>query len=575
MLSLFTLASLTSVPAAADWVVPVLYWSMKIEGQVAMRKGLEEEIHQFNKSSAEKIVLIPYVAGEGRKGTLTQVNQFEEALNKNPRAIIVQPTDNSALAAGLLEANRKKIPVIAYDQYIVKGQLLSFLSSDNFQAGLDNGEYIDSRFGKGKPLRIVVMEYPRVSSTMDRVDGFFVALRRNKRSFKVLKRYEAVDPDSGTAAAKEFIKDFPTPGSVDVILSVNDGGGLSLIKILQEKKRTEIVHASFDGDPLSIKNIQERKNTVIDSAQFCAELGREAARDLIAHLSGKIIPNKTLIPTFPVNAVTLHLYTGWMSKPVLKKLAAPHAPQPPPQRNSSDRLILKIGVAPLCPYLCEQGPGKWGGYMFDILEDVAKKNNFILQLESIANTRLVSSLQTRKVNYIVVPSYMVRYHDDLRTVGPSLGASFIGAVVGSDKKLPLFDEGSLTGHKVVYADVGTDDKGGLFLGLNSGNFTKLSGTDAADRMVKLVGDRRMDVALGDYNVLSYSMLRKSNSNLQLLPTSLVGFSSLVLVGGSKEPEFGGLPFYLDNWFKAARKNGQLDKTLQRYNLKDWRILVRD
>lgn len=540
-----------------------------------MRKGLEEEVDKFNKSSKEKIVLVPYVAGEGRKGTLLQVNQFEEALAKNPRAIIIQPTDNSALAAGLLEANRKKIPVIAYDQYIVKGQLLSFLTSDNFQAGLDNGQYIHSLFPKDKALRIVVMEYPRVSSTIDRVDGFFVSLRKNKRKFKVLKRYEAVDPESGTAAGKEFLKDFPHPQSVDVILSVNDGGGLSLIKLLQEKKRTEIVHATFDGDPLSVKNISEKKNTVIDSAQFCAELGRETARNLIVHLKGLQVPFKKLVPTFPVTSESMHQYTGWMGQPVQRRLATPQRSLSPPLRKATDRLILKIGVAPQCPYLCEQGPGKWGGYMYDILEDVANKNNFILQLESIASTRLVAALESRKVNYIVVPAYMVRYRDDIRIVGPSLGASFIGAVLGNEKKLPLFDEDSLTGHKVVYADVGTEGSDNIFQGVNSHNFTKLTGGDAADRMVKLVNDRRMDVALGDYNVLSYSMLRKTNNNLQLLPTSLIGFSSLVLVGTIKESEFGGLPFYLDDWFEKARNNGQLEKILSRYNLKDWRILVRN
>lgn len=573
--SLSVLIHLISLPAVADWAVPVLYWSMKIEGQVAMRKGLEEEIALFNKTAPKKIELIPYVAGEGRKGTLTQVSQLEEAIKKNPRALIIQPTDNSALASGLQEANRKKIPVIAYDQYIVNGNLLSYITSDNFQAGLDNGHYISSLFPKDKTLRLAVMEYPRVSSTMDRVDGFFTALRREKRKFKVLGRYEAVDPASGTAAAKKFLKDFPQPNSVDVILSVNDGGGLSLVKMLQERKRTEILHATFDGDPLSIKNIREKKNTVIDSAQFCAELGRETARNLIAHLQGKEISAKKLIPTFPVTLNNLRQYSGWMGMPPQSKLTAPEKSLPPPTRKSSERLILRIGVAPLCPYLCEQGPGKWGGYIYDILDDVATKNNFILQLESIANTRLVSSLLVRKVNYIVVPAYMVRYLDNVRVVGPTLGASFVGALHSGEKKLALFDEGSLVGHKVVFADVGTDSSDSLFNRVSSTNFTKLSGTDAADRMVKLVSDRRVDIALGDYNVLSYSLLKRTGSNLQLLPTSLVGFSSFVLVGSIKEPEFGGLPYYIEDWFEKARSNGQLEKILNRYNLKDWQFFLRN
>lgn len=71
-----------------------------------------------------------------------------------------------------------------------------------------------SLFSKSRKIRIVVFEYPRVSSTTDRVDGFFDTLRQQQQNFQVLKRYKAVEPIGGKRTAQEFLKDFPQKGSV-------------------------------------------------------------------------------------------------------------------------------------------------------------------------------------------------------------------------------------------------------------------------------------------------------------------------------------------------------------------------
>jgi ribose transport system substrate-binding protein len=558
-----------SFASGKTWNVPALYWSMKIEGQVAMRKGFEEEVAEFNKKGGDKINVMPYVAGEGRAGILNQIFQFNEVLKKDPSAIVIQPTDNSALSLGLQEANRKKIPVIAYDQYIVNGDLTSYLTSDNMQAGRDNGEYIDSIFDRGYEIKIVVFEYPKVSSTIERVAGFFQALRGRGRAFKVLKRYEAVDPASGAIAAKKFLKDFPAKGSVDLILTVNDGGGVTIVKSLLRKKRTEILHATFDGDPQSIEHVKTKKITVVDSAQFCAELGRETARALIAYINKSFFVEKKLIPTFPVTAKNWRAFPGWMGRPI--RLVGPPVKEvklsPTRESEKTSRLIAKIGVAPLCPYLCERAPGVWSGYLYDILMSVSQGHNFVVEFESIPSSRLIASLRQHKVDYIILPANLVRYFDDIRIVGPKLGISHTGALVPPTFKDTLIDAESIKNKKLVYADLGSDQGVG---GVPT-NATKLSGFDAVDRMVNMIGDRRADIALGDFNVLRYSLARKPNASLQLLPTSLTGFNWLVLVTLDKKPEIEYLANYLEHWFTEARAHGDLERILDKYSLKDWRV----
>lgn len=304
--------------AKKQYNVGVLYWSMNIEGQVAMRHGLESQAEILNnnakKSGAPTIKLIPFVAGDGEEGIENQIQQFETLLSQKVDLIIVQPTDNAALASVLRKANKAKIPVIAYDQYIIGGKLDSFITSNNYQAGHMAGEYLATRLQSGKKIKLILVQYPKVSSTIDRVDGLFDALKKHKRSYEIVTTYEAVEPKGGKEVGQKILNSFPKKGSIDAIFTINDGGGISLVEELVKAGRTEIMHATVDGDPNSIENIKSGNLTVINSAQFCAELGRQAIIQGHDLLNKKKIPKKVLIPTFPITNETLDKYTGWKGK---------------------------------------------------------------------------------------------------------------------------------------------------------------------------------------------------------------------------------------------------------------------
>lgn len=295
--------------------IGVLYWSMNIPGQVAMRQGLEAEAERLNArakaAGLPMLELMPRVAGDGPDGIERQISQMQDMVAQRPAVIIVQPTDNAALAQPLRAANAAGIPVVAYDQYISGGKLAAYVTSDNRQAGYLNGEYLAAQFPPGKTLRLILVEYPHVSSTVERLEGFLDALRERQRSYQVLRRYEAVQPAEGRAAAAALLRDFPAPGSIDAVFTVNDGGGLAIVDALDKAGRQEIMVASIDGDPQSVENIRAGRLTRIDSAQFCGPLGAQAMRHAEALARGRPVPQHTLLPVFPVTRDTLSRYPGW------------------------------------------------------------------------------------------------------------------------------------------------------------------------------------------------------------------------------------------------------------------------
>lgn len=312
--------------------IGVLYWSMSIPGQVAMREGLEAEAQRINRS-AEKaggraIELLVRVAGDGPEGVERQREQMRAMVILKPDVIIVQPTDNAALAEPLRAANKAGIPVVAYDQYISGGQLASYVTSDNRQAGYLDGEYVASLYPDDRQIRLVLVEYPRVSSTVERLDGFLDALSDAGQRYRVLGTYEAVEPVGGRAAGERILKDFPAAGSIDVIFAVNDGGGLAVVDVLAAAGRSEIVVASVDGDPQSVENIRNGRLTRIDSAQFCGPLGAEALKAAYAIVTGNPPPHRALVPVFPITRETLALYPGWRG-PIPASFAKPWASSTP------------------------------------------------------------------------------------------------------------------------------------------------------------------------------------------------------------------------------------------------------
>lgn len=302
-------------PVKKLYRVGVLYWSPNIPGQVAMLKGLKAEAERINQGAlAGKnagVDLQIKIAGDDIAGMDRQIQQMYEFIHADVDIIIAQPTDNAALGAPLIAANQAGIPVVAFDQYITRGELTSYITSDNYQAGFLDGEYTAAHFDDDHEIRIVLVEYPHVSSTVERVDGFVDALRKYQQKHTIIKSYRAVEPASGKRAGQAILKDFPSPGSVDVVFTVNDGGGLSVVKELAAAGRAEIFVATIDGDPESVEIIKQHGITRIDSAQFCGVMGQEAMKTAYDILLGKPVKKHYLIPVFPITRETHHLYEGW------------------------------------------------------------------------------------------------------------------------------------------------------------------------------------------------------------------------------------------------------------------------
>ena len=105
ILIMLSAATAASASFAKEFRVGVLYWSSNIPGQVAMSRGLEAEANKINAQATAKnrptVKLVIRTAGDGANGIENQIRQMQELIRAKVDLLIVQPTDNAALAEPL------------------------------------------------------------------------------------------------------------------------------------------------------------------------------------------------------------------------------------------------------------------------------------------------------------------------------------------------------------------------------------------------------------------------------------------------------------------------------------------
>lgn len=321
--------AVAGTPAAArerPYSLGVVYWSMNIAGQVAMRQGLEREAARINRDPANRpLRLHAAVAGDGEPAVERQRQAMYRFIGQRMDALILQPIDSAALSRPVKAANQAGIPVVAFDQYVLEGKLNCYVTSNNWLAGNLDGEYLVHRFRARKgPVRLVLVEFPYVSSTIERVEGLREAFHAAGRAYEIVGRYEAVEPQSGRRAGKAIVRNHP-PGTIDAVFCVNDGGGVPVMEELTRAGRRDVVMATVDGDPRMVDVIRAGGIVGIDTAQFMGPLGAESLQWTYRMLRGEPVPREVRLTVFPITRQNLESYPGWEG-PIPRVIPKPWAP---------------------------------------------------------------------------------------------------------------------------------------------------------------------------------------------------------------------------------------------------------
>ncbi|MFB7456982.1 sugar ABC transporter substrate-binding protein [Streptomyces sp. NPDC056188] len=207
-----------------------------------------------------------------------QITDINNELNQGVKGLVVAPLDSAAIQAGLDQAERKGVPVVAVDVAPDKGKVAMVVRADNVAYGEKACQYLGAHIGSGKVVQIMG-DLASVNGR-DRSEAFRSCVRKNFPKLKVLEIPAKWESDAAASKLDTLLNANP-----DIRGIYMQAGGVYLAPTLQTLKSKKmlktadtaghIVVVSNDGIPQEYEAIRkgEIDATVSQPADAYAKYG--------------------------------------------------------------------------------------------------------------------------------------------------------------------------------------------------------------------------------------------------------------------------------------------------------------
>jgi ribose transport system substrate-binding protein len=242
-----------------------------------------------------------------------QLEILDSMLNRHVEGVVVAAADKTILNGSLDRAAREKIPVVVFDSGVDSTNYVSFVATNNFEAGkLGARKLGELLHGKGKAA--MIQNAPGSASTMDREGGFKEALAKEFPGIQlVAEQYSMSNRAKAMSAAENILTAHPDLDGIFASSEPSSVGTSQAVKSrgLQGKLR-------FVGFDSSDGLVEDLNAGVIDAlvVQDPFKMGFEAVRAVTDKLAGKT-PNKQIDLTAVV------ITKADLDKPEVKALLHP------------------------------------------------------------------------------------------------------------------------------------------------------------------------------------------------------------------------------------------------------------
>lgn len=222
-------------------------------------KGFQHQFWQAVKKGAENAakdlgVDITFEGPETESQVDKQMEMLQAAMGKNPKALGIAALDSKAAIPVLQAAQKKGIPIIAFDSGVDSDIPLTTVSTDNLvAAGVAADKMAEAIGGRGK---VAVIVHDQTSRTgIDRRDGFVKRMKEKYPNIQLLEpQYGGGDHLKSTEIAKAVINGNP---DLKGYFGANEGSAIGVLNAVKElKKEGQIVIIGYDSGKLQIEAIK-------------------------------------------------------------------------------------------------------------------------------------------------------------------------------------------------------------------------------------------------------------------------------------------------------------------------------
>jgi ribose transport system substrate-binding protein len=283
-----------TVAAEKKFVIGHSMASLRAEWWQIMHQSILEEVKKYPD------VKLIWTDSEGKSEK--QIADVNDLLLQGIDLLLLFPNESAPLEVAVDAANRKKVPVIAWDKPMREGVgLLAFVAGDHYGIGQNDAKYLvellTKKYGEPKGKVIEITGEEGTLTVTQRRGGFDDYLAKYPNIKIVAMDTAAWYQDKAYYLTKNFLQAHP---DVDAFYYHNDNMALGGVKALEEENLIgKVFIFGVDGDYRFLKAIKEGKGTATSTYSYV--LGKMALELGIKYLKGEKIPYKVIMPTYLVN----------------------------------------------------------------------------------------------------------------------------------------------------------------------------------------------------------------------------------------------------------------------------------
>ncbi|MGV8885366.1 MAG: ABC transporter substrate-binding protein [Microbacteriaceae bacterium] len=224
-----------------------------------------------------------------------QIPVVQALLAKNPSALLLTPTDGTALAPVVNQYISAGIPVLTIDTGLEDtSKLAGVIASSNVQGGGAAGAALGKAIG-GKGSVAIISGAPGATTDVDRVKGFTDELAANYPDVKILE-IQYSKSNAATAASQVQALMLANP-DLSGVFGVNGNSATGAANaIAQAGMKGKIRVAGYDAEPATVKLLKDGSIEILVVQDFVQE-GKLGVQYAFAAMNGDTadIPKETVL----------------------------------------------------------------------------------------------------------------------------------------------------------------------------------------------------------------------------------------------------------------------------------------
>jgi ribose transport system substrate-binding protein len=255
---------------------------------IGMSKAVEEEAAFYG--NIELVI----TDANGDAGKLT--SDVEDVLAKKVDGIIISGGPLEAAPEALDAIKKAGIPVVLVDRLLKGGEYTSWVGPDNYQIGVQDGQFIVDRLG-GNGFIVVLRGGPADNSIgLDRTNGMLSVVEKSDIKVEKAPDFGGWSSDGGFTLMEDMLARYD---KIDAVFCENDSMCLGAQKAVADAGRSdEMFLVAVDGEKAALENIMaEESNYAATGLNNSDQIGRAAFHRMMAILGGASAPHDTVLPS--------------------------------------------------------------------------------------------------------------------------------------------------------------------------------------------------------------------------------------------------------------------------------------